>query len=114
MLHNNKLETTAKGALFLPMPFVKSYCTKTNDNQIDITAANYKGTTTNQSIHAIFFLNLLLDKIPANLKNYLPDNMKDVVSNIKSLNVSVTKSKGQVILNCIVQKLQDDLPLFNF
>jgi hypothetical protein len=111
---NNKLEKTAVGNLFTPMPLVKSYCSIKNEKQLAITASNYSASTEDKSVNAILFLNLALTKIPANLQKYLPDALMQAISNLAAVKLSATKNKEQVELSAVFEKMDNDLPVIKF
>jgi len=112
LLHTKKIEVTNAGNIFLPMPLVKTYCFQKNTNQLNITSANYGKTTTDKTINAVFFINMVVSKIPQNLVNYLPETFKRTVYNFDVLNVAVVKKENQLVLNIVVHKKKNDLPLF--
>ncbi|MEO6540597.1 MAG: hypothetical protein ABIN74_06400 [Ferruginibacter sp.] len=112
--HNTKLEKTAAGDLFTPMPLVRSYGSIKNEKQLAITAFNYTPTTEDQAIHAIFFLNLLLTEIPADLQKYLPADITRAVSNIATVKLSAAKKNDGVLLSAIFEKKKNDLPIIKF
>lgn len=111
---NNKLEKTAPGDLFTPMPLVRSYCRIKNEKQLAITAFNYAAGNADQSVTAIFFVNLILTKIPADLQKYLPDHIVKVISNIAAVKLSATKNNEQVLLSAVFEKKKNDLPVIKF
>ena len=111
---NKKLEQTAAGNLFTPMPLVKSYCSIKSENQLAITASNYISPTEDKSVNAILFLNLAITKIPANLQKYLPDAVMQAISNLAAAKVSATKNNEQVKLSAVFEKKDNDLPLIKF
>jgi len=111
---NEKLEATGAGSLFLPMPFVKSYCKQKNEKQLNIVSANYNDTVADKSIKAVLFLNMLVSRIPENLLNYLPDAFKKSVSNLETLNISAIKKENQLLLKILLQKKKNDLPVIAF
>jgi hypothetical protein len=108
---SNKLEQTGSGQLFTPMPFVKSYCTIKNLQQLNIRSANYVQQQPNNKNTGIFFLQLRLSKIPAELLKYLPGDVIKAMANVEYLHIKAVKQKEQVVLNGIVQKKKNDLPL---
>lgn len=111
---SNKLEKTATGNLFTPMPLVKSYCSIKNEKQLVITASNYVAAKEDKSVNAILFLNLALTNIPANLQKYLPDAVMQALSNLAAVKVSATKNKEQIQLSVIFEKMDNDLPVIKF
>lgn len=111
--HAAKLETTSAGNLFLPMPFVKAYCID-NNNRVNITSANYNDMATDKSTRAIFFLNMVISKIPQNLLNYLPNELKKIIGTLDTMNISFIKKEKLVLLNMVVQKKKNELPLFMY
>jgi len=110
-VRNNKLDQTDTGQLFTPMPLVKSYCNIKNEKLLNISAGNYLAQSTDKNINGIFFLNILLSKIPAALLKYLPDGIIKVITNIEWVQLKATKKEKQLVLNCIVQKKDNDLPV---
>lgn len=113
LLHAGKLETTSAGKLFLPMPFVKAYCINSN-HRLNITSANYSEMATDKTTKAIFFLNMVISKIPQNLLNYLPEQLKKFIITLDTMNISFTKKEKLVLLNIVVQKRKNELPLFMY
>lgn len=111
---NNKLEKTGAGNLFTPMPLVRSYCLLKNEKQLAITAFNYTTGAEDQSVTAIFFLNLLLIRIPPDLQKYLPDPLVKAMSNIAAIKLSATKNNDLVELSAIFEKKKNDLPVIKF
>ena len=112
--NNNKIEVSDTGNLFLPMPLVKSYCTMLGGNQLQITSANYQKETTDKTIKAILYLNIIVSKIPANLKKYLSDVANKLLTNIETVSISAVKKEKQLLLNCVIQKKKNDLPIIGF
>ncbi len=112
--NNGKLERTDKGDLFIPMPFVKSYCSKLNGQQLNITSNNYLAKASDKNIHCIFFLNLLLTKIPAPLMKYLPDDLVKAISNIEYIQVTAQKNQQQIEVHCSLNKKKNDLPVIDW
>ncbi|MEP7238328.1 MAG: hypothetical protein ABI685_10700 [Ferruginibacter sp.] len=111
---NNKIEKTAAGDLFTPMPLVRSYCSIKNEKQLNITAFNYTPATEDIDVNAVFFLNLNLAKIPANLQKYLPTGLMKAVSNIATVKLSATKNNDQVLFSAVFEKMKNDLSILNF
>ncbi len=108
---NNKLEKTAAGDLYTPMPLVKSYCRIKNQKQLSITSANYTAGSEDQSINAVLFLNLALTKIPVDLNKYLPGYVQQAISNLAEVKLLVTKSNEQVLFSAVFEKKKNDLPV---
>ena len=111
---NNKLENTATGDVFLPMPLVRSYCRKGSESSLSITAFNYGEPKADTGIRAILFFRLLLTKIPKNLLKYLPDTVTKSLSNIEELSFAVTKKNEQIHITGMLSKRKNSLSLFNF
>lgn len=108
---NNKLEQTNAGQLFVPMPFVKSYCSIQNKNELNITSANYQFMPTSQNINCIFFAHMLFSKTPKVLFNFLPDDVMKTIANIESLQIIAQQKQEQILLHAIFNKKKNDLPL---
>lgn len=111
---NNKLESTASGDVFLPMPLVRSYCNKKTATRLAITSSNYSSAHVDESIKAVLFFRLALTKIPKNLLRYLPDALAGSLSNIAEINFSVTRKNEQLQVNGTLTKMKNDLPLVKF
>lgn len=114
LLNSGKLEVTDTGALFLPMPFVKTYCIKKNTNQLLFTSFNYTSSPVKDSVNAVFFLKLHISNIPQNLQNYFPDVIKKSISNLDELQIEADNYAGQLEIKCVINKKKNDLPLFKF
>lgn len=112
--NNDKLESTDKGDLFIPMPFVKSYCSKKNNQELNITSNNYLAPAYNKNINCIFFFNMLLTKIPAPLINYLPDGLVKVITNIESVQITAQKNQQQINVHGSFNKKKNDLPVIEW
>jgi hypothetical protein len=107
------IEQTASGNLFTAMPFVKSYCSVLN-NQLSIQPFNYTTLPTNNNFKGVLYLQILLDKIPANLLNYLPNDVTKVMGNLENVKISAQNKNKEVVIGCVVQKKKNDLPILKF
>ena len=108
---NGKLESTDKGELFIPMPFVKSYCSRKNSQELNITSSNYSTAILDKNINCVFFLNVLITKIPAPLMKYLPGDLSTALSNIESIQITAQKNQEQINVHCNLNKKKNDLPI---
>jgi hypothetical protein len=111
---NNKLESTAGGDLFLPMPLVKSYCRKKTGSTLTITAFNYSAPAGDTGHKAVLYFQLALSKIPSNLFRYLPDALTKGIENLDELNFSVTKKNEQLQVTGMLTKKKNSLSIFKF
>ena len=111
---NSKLEKTATGELFTPIPFVKSYCSIKNEKQLSVTSNNYKAAPAKHAVQCILFFKLLLTKIPPSLMKYLPDEVVALTKNMESLELTVNNEKGQIIIHGIFKKKKNDLPIIEW
>ncbi len=111
---NNKLESTAAGDVFLPMPLVRSYCRKKSGSTLSITAFNYDDPKVDTSIKAVLFFRLAIAKIPNNLLRYLPDALSGNMKNLDELNLVVTRKNEQLHITGMLTKRKNSLSLFNF
>ncbi|MBL0181874.1 MAG: hypothetical protein IPP96_06055 [Chitinophagaceae bacterium] len=111
---NNKLESTANGDVFLPMPLVRSYCRKRSESSLSITAFNYGGPKADSDTRAILFFRLSLTKIPKNLFRYLPDDITKSLSNMDEINLSVNQKNEQLHITGMLTKRKNSLSLFQF
>ena len=111
---NNKLEKTNAGFLFKPMPFVKSYCSIKKENTLLIAANNYKAKPTDKNMNCIFFMNILLSKIPASLLKYAPTDIGKTISNFEKIEMIAKKDEGKIFIKAIISKKKNDKPIWEF
>ncbi len=109
--NNGKLERTSKGDLFIPMPFVKSYCNRKSNQELNVISNNYTTTPADKNINCVFFLNVLLTKIPAPLMKYLPGDLSTALGNIESIQITAQKSEEQINVHGNLNKKKNDLPI---
>jgi len=112
--NNGKLESTVEGDLFIPMPFVKSYCSQKNSQELTITSRNYTALAADKKVHCVFFFNILLSKIPIPVIKFLPDGIMKLITNIESLNVTAQKNKERIEVHAILNKKENDLPIIEW
>jgi hypothetical protein len=105
---NEKLEKTEKGNLFIPFPFVKSYCSAASAGQLNITADNYKPAAADRKEKGIFFLQLIFSSIPPAYLKYLSDDQQKAISNLESIEISAKKDGDKVVLKGIILKKKND------
>ncbi len=110
-LNNDKMEVTDKGNLFRVIPFAKSYCSLKNASRLDISTSTYAPDASQKKVSAIFYVNLLLTKIPISLIKYLPDAIQNITKNLQYLNIILQKEKDGINLHLVVQKKANNLPL---
>ncbi len=111
---NNKLESTAAGEVFLPMPLVRSYCREKTGSTLSITAFNYDDPKADAGIKAVLFFRLAFTKIPTNLLRYLPDALSGNMENLDELNFAVTRKNEQLHITGMLTKRKNSLSLFKF
>jgi hypothetical protein len=112
--NNGKLEQTAAGELFTPMPFVKSYCKVKNETRLLLTSANYRAAEARQTAECILFFKLLLTKAPPSLIKYLPDEITKATKNIASIEVIVDNENGSAVFRVSLNKKKNDLPVIEW
>lgn len=112
--HNHKLESTATGEVFLPMPLVRAYCRKKNEGTLSITAFNYDDPRMDTSMKAVLFFRLAITKIPKNLLRYLPGVLAGNMENLDELNVAVTRKNERLHITGMLTKRKNSLSLFKF
>ncbi len=112
--NNSKLEQTAAGELFIPMPFVKAYCVKKNEKELGITSNNYKAAPAKKSVDGILFFKLLLSRIPSSLMKYLPVALQKPFKNIESVEALVNDEKGVITFRASFIKKKNNLPLIEW
>ena len=111
---NGQLENTALGELFLPMPFVKSYCSFNNKKDLSIASGGYTEPDAVYQLKCIVFLKLLFTKAPNTLINYLPSRIAGVISNIQSLELIAQNRDGQLKLHVRIATKNYALRLLNW
>lgn len=101
---NKTLVADSAAQLFRPMPFVKSYCTVPDKNTLEIAPKNYTKANANQNIKAVFFANIIVEKIGEKYFNYFPDDVKKVMQKISRVNITCNKSNTTLVLNATILK----------
>jgi hypothetical protein len=105
---NEKLEKTDKGNLFLPFPFVRSYCSMPDQNHLSVAPENYKPVNPDRQEKGVFYLQLIFSKIsPAYIK-YLSDDQQSAIANLESMTISVQKDKDKLLLKGEILKKKND------
>ena len=100
---NKTLAITGSDALFRPMPFAKSYCTVT-DKQLLIAPKTYVATTSTQQLNAVFYLNILVEKLSANYLKYFPEDVKNTIVRISKANIICNQKDKQLVLKAQIDK----------
>lgn len=114
-LHRNgKLESTAGGDVFLPMPLVRSYCRKRSENLLSITAGNYREPKADKATRAILLFRLSLTGIPGNLLRYLPEEVTKKLADIDEISFSVNRKNEQFHITGMLTKRKNSPLLFKF
>ncbi len=88
---NQKLENSAGGMVFLPMPLVKSFCDVNKTGRLSITAFNYRADGTDASVKALFFFRLAVASLPNDLLRYLPYAVTKLSRDVDEIRVAVNK-----------------------
>jgi hypothetical protein len=102
---NNKTTVQDNNAqLFRPMPLVKSYCTIKDKNTLEIAPKNFTKTSTNENIKAVFFANIMFQKIGYKYLKYFPDEIKNALQKISKTNITCNKNGNTLVLTATVQK----------
>lgn len=111
---NNKLENTGSGDVFLPMPLVRSYCSKKDESRLAITSFNFSEALPDRSVQAVFFLHLVPTKIPGDLLKYLPGGLAKSLENISEISLLANKKDEQVLIKGVFMKKDNEQPLAGF
>lgn len=114
LLRNNKLEHTAEGELFLPMPLVKSYCREETGGALSITAFNYLPSPADTHTKAVFFLRLSFSRIPGNLLRYLPGSLAKSTGRLDELFIQVSRKEQQLQVTGMLTKNKNSPSLIRF
>lgn len=115
--NNGKLESTGGNSLFTPVPLVRSYCRLQNEKELTVTANNYAAPKANKSIECIMFCRVLIEKIPALLRKYIPADFFTALNNIEWVQVKLAYAKSTATapnMEIIFTKKKNDLPLFDY
>jgi len=111
-LRTEKLEKNESGYLFTPIPFAKTFCT-TAGNELQLKSAGYKSTGRDKTINCVFFIQVLLTKLPASMQRLLPAPVSSMIKNIASAVMVVKQDANQLTLTLDLNKLKKDRPLFD-
>jgi len=111
---SGKLEKTEAGELFIPMPFVKSYCKKITTTELSVASGDYVLKTGGEQVHAVLFLNMMMSSIPAALLKYLPAGLLNAIANMESFQFVIKKNKEQLELHGSFIKKKNDQPLVDW
>lgn len=111
---NGKLETTATGDVFLPMPLVRSYCEKRSPTSMAITSFNYSKPPIDASTKAVLFFHCGASKLPANLYKYLPGVLSGMLANMDEISVTVSKENSGLKVTGMLTKRESSASLFSF
>ncbi len=111
---NTTLEKTNAGFLFTAMPFVKSYCTVENEKLLKIIANNYENKATDKQTSAIFFIDILLSKIPASLLKYAPTDVAKVMGNFETMEVVAKRKEEKIFIQAVITKKKSKKPIWEF
>jgi hypothetical protein len=95
-LQNSKLEKLEAGYLFTPVPFVKSYCTVEETTKLIVAPKNFVASKNAKNSNCIFFINILVEKLPPAYMKYLPNDAITALKNVKQINV-VANKEGNTI-----------------
>jgi hypothetical protein len=90
--------------LFRPMPLVKSYCNIKDKNSLEIAPKNFTKTSTNENIKAVFFANIVLQKIGDKYLKYFPDDVKNALQRVSKVNITCTNNNNTLVLKASVEK----------
>jgi hypothetical protein len=107
---NKLLETTPQGNLFTSIPFVKSYATVSR-NQLIVEPSNYKASSKNTNFKGIAYMQLNIADVPANLLNYLPDDVRKGIANLQGLVITAMQKEKAVEVKVVVSKKKNRLPI---
>ena len=112
--NSGKLEKAIDGDIFLPMPFVRSYCKKNNEKELQVVSNNYHHVNANASINCLFFMNIVPGKIPAALKTYLPAAIEKIIRNLELIQIKIQSKEKTIILDGLFEKKKNDLPVIDW
>ena len=102
--NNKTIVTDSNGNLFRPMPLVKSYCVVKEKNTLEIAPKNFTKTATNENIKAVFFANILMEKIGDKYLKYFSDEVKNIVQKVSKLNFTCNTNTNKLVLKGNLQK----------
>jgi hypothetical protein len=108
---DNKLEQAAAGDVFLPMPLVKTYCTRQADSLLALTAYNFSPSAPTEKKQAVFFFHSSPENIPADQWRYFPANITSALSNMALIELTAVKKGEQILIYGACIKKKNDKPL---
>lgn len=111
---NNKLEQSASGAVFLPMPLVKTYCSRQADSLLVLTAYNFAAGTASEKKQAVFFFHSAPEKIPAAQWRFFPGTITSALSNMAEIELTAVKNGEQILITGTCTKKKNNRPLAGF
>lgn len=112
---SGQLENTDTGKLFLPMPFVRSWCIKRSAKELSVQSAGISNFPNGSNLNCIFFLELQASLIPAELWKYLPPAITTLFRNIESIKFDARyKEQDKISLKGVFNKKKNDLPIAGF
>ncbi len=109
-----QLEQTTAGMLFVPMPFVKSYCSRKNEKELSVASAGFQNLSQVNSTNCIFFLKILLTKLPPDLLKYFPSDLVKLITNAASIEISLRKDDEGIRLQAKCKKKENALLLIEW
>lgn len=104
---SNKTIVSDNGAqLFRPMPLVKSYCTIKDKNVLEIAPKNFSRTLATENVKAVFYVNILLQKIGEKYLKFFPDEVKNALQKASKVNITCNKNNNALVIKGNIQKGQ--------
>jgi spore coat polysaccharide biosynthesis protein SpsF (cytidylyltransferase family) len=101
---NKTIVNENNGQLFRPMPLVKSFCTIKDKSTLEIAPKNFTKTSTNENIKAVFFANIIIQKIGDKYLKYFPDDVKNTLQKVSKANIACTKIGNTLVLKATIEK----------
>ncbi len=102
---SNKTLVNDNGSqLFRPIPLVKSYCAIKDKNTLEIAPKNFTKTATNENIKAVFFANILIDKIGDKYLKYFPNDVKNILQKVSKVSFTCNTNNNMLVLKGNLQK----------
>jgi hypothetical protein len=96
---NNNISVSDTGNYFRPMPFVKSYCSISNTNELVIAPKVTTLSNESDKQTAVLFAHIQFDKITEPYLKYLPNNLVTTINKFAYLHVNLTKQQALLQLN---------------
>ena len=111
---NKTITTSDAGALFRPMPFVKSFCSVKDSKQLIIAPTNFSSLGNKEQKKAVFYCNILVEKLGEKYLKYFSDDIKNAIIKVGKVNIVCNQNNNKLELKVQINKAEKDGGFLNF